>query len=280
MARARERQLLCVGLAVQAQELLQIALDGEQERRVAPGQRASQLLHVLLRGEQAQPAQLAIGRHRGIARGLQRLHPARRLLEAVAQSHYASEFEVVTHHSHLVTQRVLEVAEVGHRGAVAAGAVVLLGAVELACPFVQVGEAQAVADDVFGDGELADEAAVGVDEAVLALLAGGEGFEAGAQVEVVGGEGEGLLEVGEGGLGLVRALVPQAGQGRGHGGALGLAGGRGGGVGEGELFPAGVGGGAAGEGGGAELGERREAVAQADLVGELGVHGGGTLDAG
>ncbi len=31
-----------------------------------------------------------------------------RLLEAVAQSHYASEFEVVTHHSHLVTQRVLD----------------------------------------------------------------------------------------------------------------------------------------------------------------------------
>lgn len=31
-----------------------------------------------------------------------------RLLEAVAQSHYASEFEVVTHHSHPVTQRVLD----------------------------------------------------------------------------------------------------------------------------------------------------------------------------
>ena len=31
-----------------------------------------------------------------------------RLLEAVAQSHYASEFEVVTHHSHLVMQRVLD----------------------------------------------------------------------------------------------------------------------------------------------------------------------------
>ena len=31
-----------------------------------------------------------------------------RLLEAMAHSHYASEFEVVTHHSHLVTQRVLD----------------------------------------------------------------------------------------------------------------------------------------------------------------------------
>ena len=31
-----------------------------------------------------------------------------RLLEAVAHSHYASEFEVVTHHSHLVMQRVLD----------------------------------------------------------------------------------------------------------------------------------------------------------------------------
>lgn len=31
-----------------------------------------------------------------------------RLLEAMAQSHYASEFEVLRHHSHLVTQRVLD----------------------------------------------------------------------------------------------------------------------------------------------------------------------------
>ncbi len=32
----------------------------------------------------------------------------KRLLEAMAQSHYASEFEVLRHHSHLVTQRVLD----------------------------------------------------------------------------------------------------------------------------------------------------------------------------
>ena len=155
------------------------------------------------------------------------------------------------------------------------GLVLLLGAVELACLFVQVGEAQAVADDVFGDGELADEAAVGVDEAVLALFAGGEGLQAGAQVEVVGGEGEGFLEVGERGLGLVGALVPQAGEGGGHGGALGLAGGGGSGVGEGELFPAGVGGGSGGEGGGGEFGEGGEAGGDRCDAGALGLGGGG-----